>query len=364
MKIIQYADDISIYTSGIDEKEMCKLLNPYLEKLTAFLEERELLVSPEKSTVTYFTPDTKEAKIHPNITLKGTALPLEKTPKLLGVTFDTMHTFTHHVKATITKGKKRNSILKSLAGSDWGQEKELMTLTYKSIGRSVLEYGVPIWGPQISDSNWDKLQTIQNQALKTATGCLNITSQDHLHQETKVLPLRHHSNLLSKQFLLATHLPGHPGQKHLDRPPPPRDMKLTIMHSKDEMTPYLPITNKKTLKTGMNKLHTKAVAAAKASYKPNRVLNQSPPEINKTETTLPRQARTKLAQLRSGFSNLANQFRNRLDPNIPNICPDCKKTPHDVKHIFNCKKNPTNLRPIDLWKKPVEVAKFLKIDGT
>ena len=95
-------------------------------------------------------------------------------------------------------------------------------------------------------------------------------------------------------------------------------------------------------------------------YKPTRVLYQSPPEINKTETTLPRQARTKLAQLRSGFSNLTNQFRNRQDPNIPNICPDCKKTPHDVKHIFNCKKNPTNLRPIDLWKKPVEVAKFLK----
>ena len=91
VKIIQYADDISIYSSHSNINLICNRINPYLEELAAFLEERELLVSPEKSTVTLFTPDTKETKIHPKIQLKNTILPLEKTPKLLGVIFDTMH---------------------------------------------------------------------------------------------------------------------------------------------------------------------------------------------------------------------------------------------------------------------------------
>ena len=364
VKIIQYADDISIYSSDVNINTICNRINPYLESLASFLEERELLVSPEKSTVTLFTPDTKEAKIHPKIQLKNTTLPLEKTPKLLGVIFDTMHSFSHNVKASITKVKPRLNILKSLAGSDWGQEKETMVLTYKSIGRSVLEYGNPIWGPQISDSNWEKLQIAQNQALRIATGCLAMTGEDHLHQETKVLPIHHHSNLLSTQFLLSTHLPGHPGQKHLDRPPPERNIKTTVMDFKNKTRPLLPIGDKKEYKKGIKKLHTNAVSEAKNKCKPNKVLNANPPSINNDELKLKRVARTQLAQLRSGYSRLVNDYKSRIDPEIQNICPECKSTPHNVHHLFNCPKNPTSLKPIDLWKKPIQVARFLKLDET
>ena len=36
--------------------------------------------------------------------------------------------------------------------------------TYKSIVRPVLEYASPIWSPIISESNWNRLQRIQNSA--------------------------------------------------------------------------------------------------------------------------------------------------------------------------------------------------------
>ena len=61
VKTIQYADDISIYISGTDLDNMTNIMNDYVEKLLAYLKERELEVSPTKSTVTLFTPDTKEA---------------------------------------------------------------------------------------------------------------------------------------------------------------------------------------------------------------------------------------------------------------------------------------------------------------
>ena len=35
-----------------------------------------------------------------------------------------------------------------------------------------------------------------------------------------------HSKMISKQYFASTHLPDHPGNKHLFRPQPPRQMKL------------------------------------------------------------------------------------------------------------------------------------------
>ena len=50
-----------------------------------------------------------------------------------------MHTFSTHVKKTTEKAKKRLSDLKSLASTDWGQDKETLITIYKATCRSVLE---------------------------------------------------------------------------------------------------------------------------------------------------------------------------------------------------------------------------------
>ena len=70
IKIIQYADDISIYTCGTSITKMAHDINMFITEIIDFLEERGLTVSPEKSTVTLFTEftrDTHEYKIHPDV---------------------------------------------------------------------------------------------------------------------------------------------------------------------------------------------------------------------------------------------------------------------------------------------------------
>ena len=143
IQIVQYADDISIYATGKPIAGLADAISQYIPEVLAFLEERELQVSPTKSTVTLFTPDTKEFKEHPEIKMKDTIVPLEPTPKLLGVTFDTMYTFSHHVKNITNSAKTKINLMKSLAGSTWGQDVETLALTYKSTCRSVLEYAAP-----------------------------------------------------------------------------------------------------------------------------------------------------------------------------------------------------------------------------
>ena len=78
-------------------------LNSYLKTLTRFLDERDLQLSVPKCFVTLFTPNTREHKTTPKVTINGEDLPLNKTSKLLGVTFDTAVTFTNYVKLAAKK---------------------------------------------------------------------------------------------------------------------------------------------------------------------------------------------------------------------------------------------------------------------
>jgi len=88
-------------------------------------------------------------------------------------------------------------MLNALSGASWGQQKETLSLTYKSIIRPTPEYGNTLWSPIISESNIEKLQTIQNKCLRKITGCTRDTNAQHLHDETKILPLKEHFKLHS-----------------------------------------------------------------------------------------------------------------------------------------------------------------------
>ena len=72
-------------------------------------------------------------------------IPTVTRPKILGVTFDNMLTFCAYGKSMQNKMQARTNILKSLAGSSWGKDKETLIITYKAIGRSIANYAAPIW---------------------------------------------------------------------------------------------------------------------------------------------------------------------------------------------------------------------------
>ena len=252
--------------------------------------------------------------------------------------------------------------MKSLAGSTWGQDKETLILTYKSIGRSVLEYGSPIWSPIISESNWTKIQSTQNQALRIATGNVKMAHQDHLHQETQVLPVKEHTKMTSEQFLLNCHLPNHPGNKQISRPLPARRMKPTIQNYRHTVQDLLPVTDKKDLKKKQKNIHTKHVSNTINNYIPNKVLNQQPPKIDQKEKSLSRNSRSLLSQLRSGYSRKLNSYLHRINDEVEDKCPECNIGPHTTNHLFNCQIKPTELSSKDLWKNPVLAAGFLDLD--
>src|SRR6185436_14779040 len=99
-----------------------------------------------------------------------------------------------------------------------------------------IEYASTVWSPIISKTNMDMLQTIQNTALRIATGCTADTNIHHLHQETLVLPLTTHLKLHASQLKEKTKLTNHPLHPLRMQPKPPRDMKTTIFQENNNYT--------------------------------------------------------------------------------------------------------------------------------
>ena len=83
IKRVCYADDITVWASGVNIPDLEVSINNYLEEITAYLKDNSLLISAPKSSVTLLTPDTHQAKIHPRIFIENSHLPLVKCPRIL-----------------------------------------------------------------------------------------------------------------------------------------------------------------------------------------------------------------------------------------------------------------------------------------
>ena len=98
----------------------------------------------------------------------------------------------------------------------WGKQKETLMATYKVVMRPALEYASSVWSPIASSTSINKLQVMQNAALRTATGCTQHTNIQHLHDETLTLtlPIHEHLQLHASQYKQKTQHPSHPLHKH------------------------------------------------------------------------------------------------------------------------------------------------------
>ena len=134
-------------------------------------------------------------------------------PKVPGVTLDTHLTFTQHCNNIAVKVQQRNNVLKALAGSTCGCNKETLLTTYHASGRSILSYCCPVWTPSRTGTSCSRLKQL------LATGCPKMADVAKLHQEARELPVRQHNELISQQFAIACHLPQHPCHQLCHRSP-------------------------------------------------------------------------------------------------------------------------------------------------
>ena len=174
------------------------------------------------------------------------------------------------------RGSRGNNILKALAGTSWGQQKEPLLMTYKAVGRSIINYAAPVWSRNLGDTNYRNIKYTQ---LRIATGCHKMSSVDHLHVEAKMLKVRKHSELLSAQYLARGLEPGNVCHSITTRETPKRRMKETLFtRHRNTVEPMMLADNRKAT---LQAIHTDAVNNnAVKDQKKNIVLDDLPHPIN------------------------------------------------------------------------------------
>ena len=83
VKRVCYADDLTVWASGVNILDLEISLNNYIEEITAYLKDNSLLISAPKSSVTLIIPDLHQAKTHPCILIEDSCLLLVKWPRIL-----------------------------------------------------------------------------------------------------------------------------------------------------------------------------------------------------------------------------------------------------------------------------------------
>ena len=298
---ICYADDITEWASGVKISELEQKVNTYLTEMSRFLWKNSLLISAPKSSVTLFMPDPAQANIRPKIKIADSELPLVRSPKILAVYLDTFFSFNNHCVQVANRVSIRNNVLGALAGTNCGQQKETLLMTYKALGRSIAYYAAPVWSTNASESNIGKIQRPQNEALRIIAGSYKISSIDHIHSETKMLQVEDHLNLCLDTENVCNYI------TKMDLPPREMNEAIFTRHYQTVL-PLLANNRKDTLQA----LHTSFVNTAIGNMKDNRVLNNRPPPINDEETLSSRRQRTTLSQLRSRHCKLLNSYKKRL----------------------------------------------------
>ena len=357
VKRVCYADDITVWASGPKIPQLESMINSYLKDISIYLKENSLLMSVSKSTVTLFTQDKHQFQTHPDIILEDTQLPLERSPTILGMIMDPSLSFHKHCNYVSDRIDRRNNILKTLAGSPWGQEKGTLLLTYNALGKFIESYAAPVWSTNASDLNFKKIQTdFEDGARGPQDGQFLPSSPGVPHAENQVpLKICFLCSTLSTVWRRTTSVIASQ-LKSQDHDPRRR------FHSKHHST-VLPRLGSSRMENHQN-LHTHAVDSAVQLQGNNRVLKERPPPISDEEQKLNRRQRCTLSQLRSGHCHLLQDYNHRVLGEPSDICTDCGASPQDVRHLFACTTHPTDLSPKDLWRNPVgSIRAFSYLDS-
>ena len=360
--ITSYADDFTSAESSANIQLASERLSAHASDVMLWAEEKKLSISFDKSHPTILTSDTHQCRTDPGVSMGDTALEPERNPKILGVHLDPLFKFSYHVSQIQSRVSSRINILKALAGTNWGQQKETLIVTYRALIRSIITYAAPIWYPNASASAIEKLQVLQNSALRVATGCHRMAPINHLHREALMLPVDDTLQLLCKQYLASALVPEHPCHATVTSDSGPRSIRHTLqsrfLPSIQQFLVYntIPADSRRNV---LSAIHNNAVQAAVAASSGNRLLDGPAPVVNGEELSLPRPARAALSQLRSGYCAALNNYQFRVGRSITASCPLCLDAEHTVAHLFDCPVQPTELTTLDLWNNPVEVANFI-----
>ncbi|KAI5710266.1 hypothetical protein M8J75_007113 [Diaphorina citri] len=224
-----YVDDLFLVARHHDILHVQIILQDALNNLGTWSEQNGLRFSPEKSSCINFKRGRK-LQNDPPLSLYGQLIEYKTSHKLLGITLDTEFSFKIHLENIKSKAHKALNCIKILNGKRYGVNRNILARIYKATIRPILDYGSTIYdGAKESDLN--KLEVIQNSALRIISGALRTSPVISLRADNGIPPLS-----LRRKILIGNYIcrilqnPKNPGYEATIQHPPQSNINFNRKH--------------------------------------------------------------------------------------------------------------------------------------
>ena len=180
-----FADDSCVFKTGKSLPFITKTIQESLNKIADWCDQWGFKISLDKTVAVVFSHRVNTTI---KLTINNQQLKVDTKAKFLGLVFDSKLTWNDHVKYVQEKCKKRLNLMRAVAGNTWGSNKKALLTIYRSLIRSIIDYGAIAYN-SASDSVKNRLNVIQHKALRIACGAFCSTAVSALQVETGEMPL-------------------------------------------------------------------------------------------------------------------------------------------------------------------------------
>ena len=183
-----YADDLAMWTTSKYTLMNRRRVNESLDCLGKYCEEWKLQINTTKTVYTVFTLSPAVAKENHKIMIQGKQLEKEENPTYLGIKLDPRLTLKEHMSNVKTKADNRLKLVKRLASTSWGADKNTLRQLYLGYVRSSMEYSLALQSIS-SHTAQQSVDKVQNHALRFISGALKSTPTAACEVHTNVEPM-------------------------------------------------------------------------------------------------------------------------------------------------------------------------------
>lgn len=203
-----FADDTASLTSSQDVDLIISRLQLSIDLLCDFFTTWKLKLNASKTEAILFT--RKRKLPNRKLRINNHTIPWSKSVKYLGIYFDPKVNWTFHIDMLRTKGARQLNALSPILNRKSNLSSFTKLRIYTTLVRPCITYASPVWG-NTCNTNHEKLQILQNKALKIAYNTPFYTNLRLLHEAIKLPTLKTFIHHLSRKFYLETN------KKHSNR---------------------------------------------------------------------------------------------------------------------------------------------------
>ena len=206
IEINSYADDITISCKSRSPTELRTKLQDYLRVFEKWAKDWGLRINPSKCAMQYFFKRTIPCPI---LRIGNTTVEYVKEYTLLGLVFDSPKLdWGKHIEYLIRNCDHRLNIMRAIAGIRYGASARVLRQVYIAYIRAKIDYGSVVYS-SAKDRSLQKLETIQNKAMRIILGARKTSPISSLQAESFLPPLRlHRGSLHVKQYIKLKCEPG------------------------------------------------------------------------------------------------------------------------------------------------------------